>query len=122
MTFFGPAEMAGLQDFFSGFLQTTVEIYAKSSGENDYSDDGESFSAQPTAVTTGWLRNQPDTKLVDEAGAALHPNVGRLFIPVDVVVRRGDKVVIDGDAWRVIDHNRENTFKVTQRVALERLE
>jgi hypothetical protein len=118
-SFFGPEAMAALQDIFSGFYQTDVEIYAKTSSENPFSDDGDTFATDPVR-TKGWLRNQPDDRLAQDGSATVHPEEARLFLPIGVVVNRGDKVVIDGSPWSVIDHNRENTFKVTQRVAIKR--
>jgi hypothetical protein len=118
--FFGPAGIAALQEIFHGFYRTDVAIYARTSTSNDYSDDQDVYADKPV-MTIGWLRNQPDNILTDALSAVQAAQEARLFIPIDVEVNRGDKLTIEGEDWRVIDHNRENTYKVTQRVALERL-
>lgn len=112
--------MAALQEIFYGFYRTDVAIYARTSTSNDYSDDQDVYADEPV-MTIGWLRNQPDNSLNDALSAVQAAQEARLFIPIDVEVNRGDKLTIEGEDWRVIDHNRENTYKVTQRVALERL-
>ncbi len=112
--------MAGLQSIFAGFFKTEVLIYARTSVSNDYSDDDDSFAA-PFSVM-GWMRNQPDTQLVMAGGAVQAPQTGRLHLPVGTVVDRGDKVSVAGEDWTIIDYNTENTYKVSLRVAIERLD
>lgn len=114
--------MANLQAIFAGFYQTDVEIYALTSSSSTYSDDQESFPSTPTAVVKGWMRNQPDYAVTDDSGATQHPEIARLFLPIGTQVSRGDKVVIDGHPWTVVDDNEENTYKVTLRVAVRRMD
>lgn len=116
---FFQSAMPGLQAIFSGFLQTEVRIYSRTSGSNDYSDDEDSFGA--AVVTTGWVREQPDSQIVQQGGAVQTAETMRLHLPVDTVVERGDKIEANGGTWRVIDHNRENTYRVSTRVACERM-
>lgn len=117
--FFTPSVMAGLQTLFKGFLQTEVLIYPRTSASNTYSDDDDVFG-DPVPVD-GWVREQPDTKLAEAGGATQTSETMRLHLPVETVVDRGDKIVANGGTWRVIDHNRENTYRVSTRVACERM-
>ena len=117
--FFNPSVMAGLQTLFKGFLQTEVTIYPRSSTSNSYSDDADEFG-EPVTVS-GWVREQPDTRLSETGGAVQTSETMRLHLPVDTVVDRGDKIEANGGRWRVIDHNRENTYRVSTRVACERM-
>lgn len=113
--------MAALQAVFAGYYRTEVQIFSLTSGANTFSDDQESFSAEPTATVLGWMRNQPDYVITEDSGATQHPEEARLFLPVGTQIARGDKLVIGGEPWTVVDHNAENTYKVTLRVAVRRM-
>lgn len=114
------AEMASLAVFAESAMQTEVSIYHKSSDENSYSDDQVTYPTEPDAVVLGWFRNQPDYQLTEEFSALQHVEDGRLFLPLGTALSRGDKVVVMGTNWFVIDTNLESTYRVLMRVSLRR--
>jgi len=115
-------EMASLQGLMLDFLQADVEIYSKSDAENPYSDSGWSYPATPSVVVKGWLRKMPDYQLTDDFAAFQHIDDARLFLPIGTPIERGDKVVVAGDAFTVVDANDHNTWQVTLRVSLRRMD
>lgn len=115
-------ELSSLQDLMLGFLQADVEIYSKTDSENPYSDSGWGYPASPSMVVKGWLRKMPDYQLTDDFAAFQHVDDARLFLPLGTPIERGDKVVVAGDAFSVIDANDKNTWQVTLRVSLRRMD
>lgn len=99
---------------------TEVKIYARTTGENVYSDDAETLTLKET--TKGWLRLQPDNRLDTGLQAVRGVDDARLFLPVGTSIERGDQVEINGDRFTVFDTNADNTWKVTLRVSLRRLD
>lgn len=103
-------------------MASTVEIYRKADAINDFSDDAESYPEDPDETVAGWLRVQPDHDLTVERGAVVHSEEARLFVPRAVTLSRGDKIVVSGEAFYVVDVNTHNTYRVLTRAALRRLD
>jgi hypothetical protein len=114
-------EIESLRGYALSGMQTEVQIFHKTSVANDYSDDAETFPIDPDITIMGWLRTVPDQRLVEDFSALEHPEEGRLFLPVGTQLSRGDKVLIAGVAWSVIDTNEGNTYQVVLRVALTKV-
>lgn len=114
------SEIESLREYALTGMQTEIQIFRKVSVAGDYGDDEESFSSTPDAVVMGWFRNAPNLNLTDEMGALQQIDDGRLFVPVGTDISRGDKVVIEGNAWSVIDTSEESTYKVLLRASLRR--
>jgi len=119
-------ELASLAELAETGMLTPVAIYARSTERNyatgwdDSSGDSEQFATEPVNVN-GWLRERPDGQTDDDLGVIAHTEDARLFLPLGTVVARGDKVVIEGHEYAVIDDNANNTYRVLVRVALRRL-
>lgn len=103
-------------------MASTVAIYHKVDAENAFTDDAETYPTSPDETVAGWLRVQPDHDLTVERGAVVHSEEARLFVPRAVTLSRGDKVVISGEAFFVVDANTHNTYRVLTRAALRRLD
>lgn len=132
-------EMAALAETVEDVYgdRTEVEIYHQTEADEETSWDDSveapiEDDATPAAVVNGWFRNQPDYQTTDALAALAHEEDGRLFLPLGTELSRTDKVVVfpmddegnrigNGTAYRVIDTNFENTFKVLVRVSLKRL-
>lgn len=118
-----PAREA-LAALFEHAMETDVDIYARTTERNylawdDSSHESEQFVTTPVRVK-GWLREMPDYQTDDELGRIVHTEDARLHVPLGTIVERGDKVVIAGNEYSVIDDNRHNTYRVAVRVALRR--
>ena len=126
-------EMASLAEVAQLGMQTEVEIYARttnvnySTGWDDSSGTSEQYATTPylTAegvLPKGWIREVPNPQTTDEFEQITHTEDGRLFLPLGIPLSRGDKVVIEGSEYRVIDDNSRNTYRVLLRVSLRRSE
>lgn len=116
------AEVASLRDYALSGMQTEIQIFHKTTVPNDFSDDGESFPVDPDITVLGWFRNAPNIDLSGDFSALQQVDDGRLFLPVGTVLDRGDRVVVAGEAWTVVDTNKESTYKVLLRVLLRRVD
>lgn len=103
-------------------MTSTVEIYRKTDAINAFSDDSETYPDDPNETVDGWLRVQPDHDLTVERGAVVHSEEARLFVPRATTLSRGDKVVVGGESYYVVDANTNNTYRVLTRAALRRLD
>lgn len=115
------AEIENLRDYALSGMQSEIQIFWKSSGSNDYSDDQENFASTPDLTVMGWFRNAPNIALNEDFAALQQVDDGRLFLPVGTKLDRGDKVVVAGGAWTVVDTSAESTYKVLLRVLLRRV-
>ena len=113
-------EIESLREFALSGMRSTIEIYHKTSAGNDFSDDEDVFPDTPDLTVIGWFRNAPNINLTDEFAAVQQVDDGRLFLPVGTALSRGDKVVVAGTAWSVIDTNEESTYQVLLRALLRR--
>lgn len=116
------AELTALAETAERGMQTEVRIFHKTDGVNDFSDDEAGYADDPDETVDGWLRIQPDFDLSDQFAALQHVEDGRLFLPRETSVARGDKVVIGGENFYVVDANTNNTFRVLTRVSLRRMD
>jgi hypothetical protein len=138
MTLLHHSELNALAEFAEALFNSRVEIYYHSiQTAGDSWDDSVSAEIEddttPSVVVDGWFRNQPDYQTSDALAAIAHEEDGRLFVPLGTVLGRQDKVVVyardvetgeatgTGTAYRVIDTNYENTYRVLIRVSLRRI-
>ena len=136
-------ELAGLAAVAEGLMNSEIRIYSSSDEDSPLAPPNDSWDdsteggaaadddAEPTAVVRGWFRNQPDYDINDLASAIGHQEDARLFVPLDTQLHRRDKVVVlpldatgiavePGTAYRVVDTNIENTWKVLIRASLRK--
>ena len=117
------AEIASLAEIAeSAMLTLDIQIFHKVDVENSFSDDGETYPDDPDETVQGWLRVQPDFDLTDAFAVLQHIEDGRLFVPRTATMDRGDKVVVNGEAYSVVDVNTNNTYRVLTRASLRRMD
>lgn len=137
MSLINTEEIAALSEVAESLFNSRIEIYHQheedqSSSWDDSVEQEIADGATPDAVVSGWFRNQPDYQTSDDLAVLAHEEDGRLFVPVGTALERTDKVVVfalnaagetvgDGTAYRVIDTNVENTWKVVLRASLRRI-
>lgn len=137
MSLISADELASLAEVAESLFNSRIEIYHQheedESGSWDDSVEQEIADGSiPDEVVSGWLRNQPDYQTSDDLAALAHEEDGRLFVPLGTTLTRTDKVIVyalnaagetvgDGTAYRVIDTNVENTWKVVLRASLRRI-
>lgn len=128
-------ELAALADIAESLFNSRIEIFHQADEDQSTSWDDSvegALSDEPDEVVLGWFRNQPDYTVSDQLAALAHEEDGRLFVPLGTSLERRDKVKVyaldaagetvgDGVAYRVIDTNVENTWKVLIRAALRKL-
>jgi hypothetical protein len=136
-TLISTEELAALSGVAESLFNSRVEIYHQhiQDQSNSWDDSVEQEivdGSTPDEVVSGWLRNQPDYQTSDDLAALAYEEDGRLFVPVGTTLTRKDRVVVyeidadgetvgDGTAYRVIDTNVENTWKVLIRASLRRI-
>jgi hypothetical protein len=137
MSILGQSELNALAEYAEALFNSRVEIYyhsVQTAGvpwDDSVSEEIEDDTT-PSVVVDGWFRNQPDYQTNDALAAIAHDEDGRLFVPLGTVLGRQDKVVVypidadgnpasTGTAYRVIDTNHENTYRVLIRVSLRRI-
>jgi hypothetical protein len=119
-------ELASLAELAELGMLTPVLIYARTTvrnyatGWDDSSGTSEQYATTPVSVN-GWVRSRPDPNTDDDLSVIEHVEDVRLFLPLGTVTQRGDKVVIAGVEYAIIDDNAENTYRVLHRVALRRI-
>ena len=128
-------QLASLAGIAESLFNSRVEIYHQSDEDQptSWDDSVEGIqSTEPDEVVLGWFRNQPDYQTGEALSAITHEEDGRLFVPLGTSLERRDKVIVfaldasgnsigSGTAYRVIDTNYENTWKVLIRAALRRM-
>lgn len=116
-------DMAGLMDMAEGFMQTSVDIYHATDATTGWDDSVKNAPAlAPDLTVLGWVRSRPNVDLDEDLAALINEEQTRLFVPVGTVLEKGDRVVIAGDAYNVIDTNAQNTWRVLLRCSLRRIE
>lgn len=117
------AQMASLRELGKAGLQTDVTIWRLS--VNDGLDSG-AYGSEATwtelETVKGWLRSAPALRNDVGGGMLSTDNQYRLFLEVGTDCRTGDRVVIDGNTFVVIDTTAESTWKVYLRLTLRRKE
>lgn len=115
------SQIAALRKLTEKLFNTQVQIWTRSVTDSPYSDaDIESFAL--SATVDGWLRSMPDDAVNVEYGQAQVHATHRLFVPVGTAVGPYDKVVINGEEFKVVDTSVESTYKVLLRVLIRKSE
>jgi hypothetical protein len=102
-------------------MVTDVTILKRSQADNAFED---SASGWPTTGETvkGWLRTVPEGTTDVLSGIMADVSMYRLFLPVGTDINNGDRVLIDGRNFAVIDTNKESTYQVVLKCSLRRVE
>lgn len=129
MPLISAAEKAALQALAVDMVMTTLAtIYHQTtvtpvSADYDYGDDdvqylGDTISGTPVEAQV-WVVNRPSVDAVDNAGMIQTISPGVMRMPVGTAVFPGDRVVIEGTEFVVIDTNPDDTWPAWLKVTFQ---
>lgn len=113
------AQLNALRSLVEEGMETWVDIYPKVEVETP-SDTSVEWPTKSQTLK-GWLRSDPANRFAVDVGVTEAQAPFRLLLPVGTEIHSGDRVVISGDTYTVVDTNVENTLKVSLRCWLRKL-
>jgi hypothetical protein len=113
MTLVSERQLSALRKVAELGMQTMVDIYPRVEIETP-SDTAEGWPTKSVTVK-GWIRSMPAATYNIDVGSLEASTPFRIFLPVGTEVHSGDRLLIGGDFFSVVDTNIESTIRVVLR-------